>query len=272
MPSFNQARFIGAAIESVLSQSYGRVELLIGDGGSDDGTVDVLRAASDGDSRVRWRSGSDGGPANAINRCFAVAQGTIIGWLNSDDVYTPGAISRAVDVLVNDKTLAWCYGQGEHMDVQGAVLGRYPTRRPSVGAEGFQAGCFICQPTVFLRATTQLLLGDLDESYATAFDLDYWLRAFKAFPGRVGFVDAVQAKSRLHDACITMRARRTVALDGLRATHTHLGASSPHWAIAYLEDAGGADLEEVGAFIDDVRPYLTLEQMRQVEQCAVVRA
>ncbi len=266
MPSYNQSAFIEAAIDSVLGQSHADVELIVGDGGSKDGTLDILADKSRQDPRLSWFSGPDTGPADALNRCFRQAQGVILGWLNSDDLYTEGAIARAVDLLTGDETLALCYGEAEHIDAEGALLERYPTQRPDVGLEAFHRGCFICQPSVFLRFSAYMLLEDLNETYRAAFDFDYWLRAFKAFPGRIGFVDAVQAQSRLHDQCITRKARRTVALEGLRATFEHLGEGSIHWAVSYLEDAPDLSDGDVRAFLEAASPYLTPRQLLETER------
>ncbi len=86
MPSFNQAAFIPAAVESVLSQSYPELELIIADGGSTDGTIEWLKQKCLSDTRLRFFSETDSGPADALNKALKKTRGTIIGWLNSDDL------------------------------------------------------------------------------------------------------------------------------------------------------------------------------------------
>lgn len=236
MPSLNQAEFIGQAIDSILSQSYQKVEIIVADGGSKDKTLDILQQKQQQDSRVIYFSEKDSGPANAINKALAKARGSIIGWLNSDDLYTQGAIMRAVTVLQQADSPVMVYGQGEHIDGFGEKLEAYPTLPPDVPLHSFSQGCFICQPTVFFKRTVYLLLGGLDETLKASFDFDYWFRVFTHFPERIGFIDEVQAQSRLHEACITQKMRRTVALEGMRVIAKYLGSAPEHWLLTYRDE------------------------------------
>jgi glycosyltransferase involved in cell wall biosynthesis len=236
MPSFNQAEFIEASITSVLTQDYPRLELVVADGGSTDGTTAILKRIQAQDNRLRWVSEPDNGPANAINKALARTRGTLIGWLNSDDLYTPGAVGRAVTALTGPEQYALVYGHGAHINAQGDTLNRYPTLPPTTPYHRFANGCFICQPTLFFTRTVYNLLGPLDESIKTAFDFEYWLRAFKAFAGRIGFINDLQACSRLHDDCITSSMRYWVALEGLQVLHRHMGTAPGHWLLTYFTE------------------------------------
>lgn len=236
MPSLNQVGFIGAAIDSVLGQSYPHLELIVADGGSTDGTLELLAARQSADARLRWHSGRDTGPAQAINSALTLVRGTVAGWLNSDDLYAPSAIQRAVTALQANPKWLMVYGHGVHVDCLGAPLHGYPTFLPATPMAQFAEGCFICQPTVFSRRTLWRLLGPLDENLKAAFDFEYWLRAFSTFPERIGFVDAVQAHSRLHAGCITMRMRRTVALEGMQVLARHLGSAPKEWLLTYVNE------------------------------------
>ncbi|MDD5472013.1 MAG: glycosyltransferase family 2 protein [Sideroxydans sp.] len=274
MPSFNQVQFIDESIASVLSQSYQRLELIVADGGSTDGTQAVLARWQVSHRRVRWMSEPDSGPAEAINKALGLVRGTYVGWLNSDDLYTAGAVQRAMDKLTHANDYVMVYGQAEHINAQGSFLAAYPTLAPSVGMHRFAEGCFICQPTVFFRRSMVLLLGKLDASLKTSFDFDYWLRAFCAFPQRIGFVDAVQAKSRLHDACITQKMRRTVALEALNLLKKHMGQAPLHWMLTHFREArqsGQPDLEQyLKQLIDEAHTCFSDEELQVLRHAAQV--
>jgi len=238
MPTLNQRTFIAEAVRSVFAQSgVGALELVVVDGGSSDGTLPELAAlAAQFAGRLRWVSAPDSGPAQAVNRAVAMARGGVIGWLNSDDLYTPGALERALGVLAAMPGGVMVYGEGEHVDSGGATLGRYPTRPPSTPFSAFAQGCFVCQPTAFFRREAFDALGGLDESLGAAFDFDLWLRMFKAFPGRIGFVPDVLARSRLHAGGITLRQRERVALEGMAVIRRHLGPAQPDWLLTHFAE------------------------------------
>jgi glycosyltransferase involved in cell wall biosynthesis len=237
MPSFNQAQFIEAAVRSVLEQDCHNLELVVVDGGSTDGTLQRLESLlAEFGSRLRWVSERDSGPANAVNKALSMATGDIIGWLNSDDLYAPGAVGEAVRHFAANPDVVMVYGEGEHIDAEGRPLGRYPTRAPSATIQAFQDGCFICQPTAFLRREVFVEVGYLQEGLVTAFDFELWLRVFRRFPDRIGYLDRVQAYSRLHNDCITQRMRRLVAVEGVKILARHVGKARVQWVLAYLDE------------------------------------
>ncbi len=273
MPSLNQADFIEQAIDSVLNQSYTKIELIVADGKSTDRTLDILQKKQKQDSRLIWFSEDDNSPANAINKALSQVRGSFIGWLNSDDLYTNDAIERAVNILQDDN-MVMVYGQGEHIDINGKIIDRYPTLPPNISLKQFSNGCFICQPTVFFKRTVFILLGNLDETLKTAFDFDYWFQVFTQFSGRIGFVDEVQAQSRLHEDCITHKMRRTVALEGMQVIAKYLGSAPGHWMLTYRDEllkqspeTWGFDnlRKHIETFIDEGTDYLTKDEVTQLK-------
>jgi SAM-dependent methyltransferase len=160
---------------------------------------------------------------------MSMARGIFIGWLNSDDLYTPGAVSRAISVFEANPNWVMHYGQGEHINEQGDFIEAYPTLPPDTPYEKFTEGCFICQPTVFFKRSAITLIGKLDESLKMAFDFDYWLRAFKKLGERIGFVNQVQAKSRLHAECLTIKENKLGLKEGSDSLIKHLGFAPSSW-------------------------------------------
>lgn len=276
MPSLNQAAFIERSVRSVLAQAGPSIELLVMDGGSTDGTQTMLaRLTDESNGQLRWWSEADHGPAHAINKAMAKARGEIIGWLNADDIYMPGAVARAVEALEARPELLMVYGHGRHIDACDQSLGEYPTRLPDTPVEAFGDGCFICQPTVFIRQRMRSVLGELDESLKASFDLDWWLRLFRAHPKQVGFVDAVQAGSRLHGGCITQGQRETVIREGMQVLAKHLGASPLHWLQTYIGEVAaeypqGRQIKNlkthVKKFARSVAGYLSADDRKVLKQ------
>jgi hypothetical protein len=239
MPTRNQAPFIRSAVHSVLAQDEVR-ELVIADGASSDGTPAILdELAQSHPGRVRWLSQPDAGPADAVNQAVERARGDVIGWLNSDDLYTPGAAARALQAFAAHPGCVLVYGEGEHVDEQGTHLERYPTRGPDTPLAAWADGCPVCQPTAFFRRDAFLALGGLDTTLRTAFDYEFWLRVWKQHAGQIAFVPQVQAQSRLHAGGITLRMREQVAMEGLQVVHRHVGAAPVHWLLTYASEALG---------------------------------
>src|SRR5687767_6820676 len=106
-PSYNTARYLAPAVRSVLSQQGAEFDYLVMDGGSTDGTVDVLRSFG---PALRWTSERDAGQSDAINKGFARVGGEVLGWLNADDLYEPGAFRAVAERFAADPSLAMVYG------------------------------------------------------------------------------------------------------------------------------------------------------------------
>ena len=237
MPLLNQAEFLEESVRSVVQQPLDNLELVVMDGGSEDGGLGRLaRLAEEFPGRIRWFSAPDNGPAQAINRAVNLARHELLGWLPADDLYTPGAVRRAVEALSDNPLWQMVYGHADHVDVAGRPLGRYPSLQPDAPIESFAEGCFVCQPTLFMRRATWLQAGGLDESLRASFDFDLWLRLFRKHAGRIGFISETQALSRLHQGGITARYRERVALEGLRVLSTHLGHAPMEWMLTHFEE------------------------------------
>ena len=201
-PSFNQARDLEATIQSVLEQDYPRIEYIIVDGGSSDGSVDVIKKYA---GRLAWWvSEQDKGQTDAINKGFNRASGEILAWLNSDDTYNPGAVSAAVKYLTENPDVAMVYADCNYINEQGGVIGKFNSAQTDHRRlrEGY---VHIPQQTMFFRANYWQELGPLDPSFYFAMDYDLWTRLaartqLKYFPGQVW------ANFRLHTSGKTIAA------------------------------------------------------------------
>ena len=118
-PSYNQAAFIERTIQSVLGQDYPDIEYIIMDGGSSDGSAEIIRRYED--RLAYWESVKDKGQTDAINKGFARAHGEILAWLNSDDVLYPHAVSEAVAYLTEHPECGLVYGNCDFIDAEGNV-------------------------------------------------------------------------------------------------------------------------------------------------------
>jgi glycosyltransferase involved in cell wall biosynthesis len=201
IPSLDQARFLPVAIDSVLSQDHRPLDVTVMDGGSRDGTIDVLRGYGDA---VRWVSAPDAGQAAAINAGWRRSRGDVIAWLNADDVYLPGAIPAAVRALQADVGLDVIYGGAQYWDEQGRFLRAYPAEDFDLARLVARAVCFIPQPATFLRRRVFESDGGLDESLHYALDLEYWLR-LGAAGRRFRRLPVALAALRLHAAAKSIR-------------------------------------------------------------------
>jgi glycosyltransferase involved in cell wall biosynthesis len=172
-PSFNQAHFLEATINSVLGQDYPRIEYIIVDGGSSDGSLDVIKKY---ENRLAWWvSEKDKGQTDAINKGFNRANGEILAWLNSDDTYHPGAVSAAVKHLTENPDVAMVYADCDYINEQGGVIGKFNSAQTD-HRRLRQGYVHIPQQTMFFRARYWQELGPLDPSFYFAMDYDLWTR------------------------------------------------------------------------------------------------
>lgn len=172
-PSFKQAHFLGRTIDSVLGQGYPKLEYFVQDGGSTDGTTEVLQHYSD--RLTGWLSEKDGGQSHAINLGFARTSGEIMAWLNSDDLLIPGALHRVGEYFAQHPEVDVVYGHRILIDEQDREIGRWVL--PTHDDEVLSWADFIPQETLFWRrAIWEKAGGHIDESFRFAMDWDLLLR------------------------------------------------------------------------------------------------
>jgi len=200
-PSYNQDRYIEETIRSVLSQDYPQIEYMIVDGGSRDGTLDVICRYED--RLAWWVSEADKGQTDAINKGFDRARGDILAWLNSDDTYEPGAVAAAVRVLQDHPEVGMVYGDCNYIDESGSLIGKF--RAAQTDYHRLRQGyARIPQQTMFFRAGLWKQVGPLDPSFYFAMDYDLWTRL--AARAEIRYVPQTWANFRLHRSGKTITA------------------------------------------------------------------
>ena len=193
-PSYNQGRFLEASIRSVLAQDYPNIEYIIVDGSSTDESLEIIRKYQD--HLTWWVSEKDKGHADALNKGFAHATGEILAWLNSDDVYYPGAVSEAVEYLREHPEVGMVYADANLIDEQGNVVGRFPSKQTGY-RQMLRGSVHIPQATTFFRADLYRKIGPLSLTLFFGFDYDLWVRLAKV--SEVRYLPRLWADFRIHN-------------------------------------------------------------------------
>jgi glycosyltransferase involved in cell wall biosynthesis len=226
-PCLNAARFLEQTILSVLEQDYAHIEYIVMDGGSTDGTIDILRKY---EHKLHWECAKDRGTADAVNRGFALGKGEILAFLNADDLYQPGAISNAVRSLLENPGAAGVYGEAWWIDERGARIAPYPVH--DFDRALLERECFICQPASFFRRQAFESTGGLDPSLQLTFDYDFWLRFTRTFS--MARIEATLAESRMHNSNKTLGQRDQVFRETFKVLKRDCGYVPFRWIYSYL--------------------------------------
>jgi glycosyltransferase involved in cell wall biosynthesis len=171
-PSFNQVNFLERTLLSVLNQDYPLVEYWVVDGGSTDGSVKLIDKYSK--RLAGWMSEKDLGQADGINKGLALVNGDIVAWLNSDDMYLPETISRAVEAFAHHPEASFVYSDVDSIDANDKIFHRM--RYGAWGLAELMQFNIIGQPAVFMRRQALEQAGWLDLSYHYLLDHHLWLR------------------------------------------------------------------------------------------------
>lgn len=220
-PSFGQARWLADNLASVEHQTYPNIEHIVADGGSTDGSVEILEAHSR--MGLDWTSGPDRGQSHAINTAFARSRGDIVGWLNSDDAYFgPNAVRDAVAIFAEDPRVVVVYGHAVLVNAEGLLLQVLWT--PPFNRRLLRLQDFISQPTAFIRRSA---LGDtlVDESFDYTMDYELWLRL--ARQGQFRRSDSILAIDRHQMARKSYTMADVGRLDHARLQKTYRVAGGP---------------------------------------------
>ncbi len=236
-PSYNQAQFLEQTILSVLGQGYPDLEYMIVDGASQDGSVEIIKRYAD---RLNWWvSEKDRGQSEAINKGFARATGDIVGWLNSDDLYQPGAIASAVEAFRDHPDAGLVFSDVLAIDGENRVLNLM--RCGDWGLDELMSFHTLNQPGVFMKRSVLEKAGYLDPDYHYLLDTQLWLKMAQFAP--MVYVRKTLAAGRFHPQAKNLSATRFYGVEALRLadwmkTQPVLASrfdknSRPVWAGAY---------------------------------------
>jgi glycosyltransferase involved in cell wall biosynthesis len=191
-PSYNQSAYLEQTIQSVLAQDHARIEYLLVDGASTDGSLEIIKKYQD--RLAWWVSEKDNGQAEAINKGFARATGEIVAWLNSDDYYLPGAVSAAVRTFEENPDVVLIYGNMMAVDERGRTFNTLNYKPLSL--EDLLCFQIIGQPAVFMRRSALQNSGGLDPAFHFLLDHFLWIRLARLGP--ILHVDQTWAAARYH--------------------------------------------------------------------------
>jgi glycosyltransferase involved in cell wall biosynthesis len=244
VPTLNQAQFIGQTLASIVGQGWPKLELIVVDGGSTDGTAEVVRGF--GRTVTHFVSEPDRGQADAINKGLALAQGDILAWLNSDDYYLPCTLDRAVAALGDGQQPSLAYGGTiAHFEAENRAA-VWPAR--PVDREYLKTRAGILQPSAFWTRALWEKTGPLNVDLHFVLDWDWFYRA--STHGRFTPIPAPLSIYRFHAGHKTGsgNARRNEEICAFVEQH-----AGPEWGLAYREVAAallalGPDLDRMHRF------------------------
>jgi glycosyltransferase involved in cell wall biosynthesis len=290
-PSYNQAKFVDATIDSVLSQEGDfELEYLVMDGGSTDGSVDVIRRYADLVASGRWPlrcrgivmewvSERDEGQAAAINAGLRRATGDVLSYLNSDDLYFPGAFQRVVDAFMRDPAADFVYGDGDVIDERGGLLWEWlarPYDHAVMTSYHFLWNDFtnyVMQQATFWRRRVRDRIGDFDPTFHFALDVEYWVRAGAAGV-RLTHLPEKLGKFRMIEGTKSLSSPTAFWEDYLEIFRRHRGARTlgKFFAFYYYNLARQLDGDLAQAIDDGGRVFDRWRQLPEDELAALRRA
>jgi glycosyltransferase involved in cell wall biosynthesis len=201
----NSAGTLQETLDSVRAQGYPDVEHIVVDGGSHDGTLEIL----DKTEGIRWISEPDEGRVDAANKGLRMATGDVVAWLNADDRYEPGALLAVGEALAQNPPAAWASGYCLIIDAAGREIRRAVTSYKSFLLRRWTLGLYLTQnfvsdPATFVRRNALEAIGALNPSYRTSHDYDLWLRVARRF-GPPVIIRKPLASFRMAEGTLSMR-------------------------------------------------------------------
>ena len=226
VPSFNQGRFLDAALTSIFSQNV-LVEVFVLDGGSSDNSVEVIRKWEH--KLAGWRSHADAGQAAAINEGIAQGTAPYVCWLNSDDWFLPGGLATLLSELQLHANPSGVYGRA--WNVVEKTGKQYPVWVEPFDEHRLALRCIISQPATLIKRSAWECVGGVDAKLHMTMDYDLWWRLFKSV-GPLHFVDDFVAVNREHEETKTKTQRRLHYKEAIKVVRKHYGQVPIKWWLA----------------------------------------
>lgn len=224
VPSFNQGQYLQQALQSIFDQDV-PVEVFVMDGGSTDGSLDIIRRWEH--RLAGWRSHQDEGQAAAINEGIARGSAPYVAWLNSDDLYLDGGLAHLYHALEEEAHAAPA-AYGLAVNIIRDTGRRYPVWVEPFSERRLAIRCFISQPATLIRRRAWEAVGGVDPGLHMVMDYDLWWRLYKAC-GQMHFVQQNVAANRVHPATKTKTLRRRHYSEAIRIVRKHYGTVPIKW-------------------------------------------
>ena len=216
----NAAGYISQTLKSILSQDYRNLECIVVDGGSTDGTIEIIRAMTEEDDRIHWQTGSDAGISDAMNRGVERATGEIIAHLHADDFYaTNSVIATVVGQFDRHPEVMWATGGIREIDESGCSIRDIPVRHYS--ARRLLRNNVILHPATFVRQSAFEAVGGFDTGLKYSMDYDMWLRLAKIGPPVV--IDQILTCFRVHSGSLSSVNRISAFEEEYQVRQRYLG-------------------------------------------------
>jgi GT2 family glycosyltransferase len=211
-----------ATLESVAAQDYPLVEHIVVDGGSTDGTLELLQARPD----VRWISEPDEGLSDAVNKGIAMATGDLIGWLNADDLYHSGALAAVAAAFHDRPETEWGFGRCRIIDAGGNEIRSAVTAYKNFFLRRYSFPLylthnFVSAPATFVKRSAYAEVGTFDKRFKYSMDYDVWLRLARR--GDPVFVDAELASFRMAEGSLSMSGFETQFVEHYESARPYIG-------------------------------------------------
>jgi glycosyltransferase involved in cell wall biosynthesis len=231
IPSFNQAAFLARALDSVIAQDYAGVEIIVIDGGSTDGTRELLERRAG--EIARWISEPDEGQTHALNKGFALATGSIRGWLNCDERYRPGALRAVGEAFAAQPKLDVVFGHRVLVDEAGHEIGR--ARQPSMHPAKYAlfASGLLYSDATFWTSGVHSQTGTLNQIDNARYGMDFdWFSRLALNVRRWKRIDAYLSEFSEHPGRVTFDVPEMPAIARDIRLRTLKLAAVPQWRVA----------------------------------------